>query len=59
MDGDGLMKFMNRDTGVILEPSTLEAEEALKRDPRYTEVLAGKSPGRTGGRKPKLPETED
>lgn len=53
------MKFMNRDTGVILEPSTLEAEEALKRDPRYTEVLAGKSPGRTGGRKPKLPETED
>lgn len=53
------MKFVNRDTGVILEPNTPEAEEALKRDPRYTDVLVGKSPGRTGGRKPKFPETED
>ena len=58
MDGDSLMKFMNRDTGVVLEPSSPELEESLKQNPRYTEVLTSKPAGRTEGRKPKSSKAE-
>ena len=51
------MKYRNIETGVILEPATLEAEASLKKDERYVAVR-GKPPELPTPPKPPTPETE-
>ena len=55
-------KFVNRQTGVILEPSTREAEDNLRKDHRYTSVSESpdnKHVTRNNGRKAKAREREE
>lgn len=55
-------KFLNRETGVILEPSTREVEDSLHKDHRYNQVDEApdnKPTVRNNSRKPKAKETEE
>ena len=42
------MKFVNKETGVVLEPKSQFVEDQLKKDPRY-KVATGKQAAGSGG----------
>ena len=46
-------RFINRETGIILEPSTRDIADNLRKDKRYVAVRAEKPPEKKSGKKPK------